>query len=277
MKKLKFFISKLFLFNVLGGIVFIFAVFFGLVKGLDVYTNRGEAISVPDFTGHNLISAERLAMSKNLFVFVDDSVFNSDYQPGIILDQYPKPEQKVKKQRVITLIVNSSEPEKVAVPNLLGVSVRQANADAEVFGFKIGNLSYIPDISTTVIHMSHKGQRINPGTLINKGELIDLTVGMGTSRDKAIIPRITGLSFADAEERLMANYLNIGAVAYDKTVKSKADSANARIWKQFPRPSKDVEVALGSYVDIWLTIDKDLIPEAEKKSDENIYENLENI
>ena len=55
--------------------------------------------------------------------------------------------------------------------------------------------------------------------------------------------------------------LNLGVAMYDKTVVTSGDTSKARIWKQFPGSGSNSEIKLGSYIDIWFTIDNDLIPE----------------
>lgn len=252
------------IFHLLGGFAFLILAAFITILWLKIYTHHGEAIVVPDFTGYTVDEAFKMAEDKDLLPQILDSAYFAGKEPGTIVDQYPSPNHKVKRDRLIFLTVNSDQPENIGVPDLLGISVRQATADAELLGFRIGKLSYVPDISTTVIYMTIKGKKIKPGHLLPKGSLIDLTVGRGTSQEKATIPAITGLSYADAEEKLISHYLNPGTISYDKTIKSGKDSSQAKVWKQYPRPGTDTEVSMGSYIDMWLTLDKDLIPEPEK-------------
>ncbi|PKP22952.1 MAG: penicillin-binding protein [Bacteroidetes bacterium HGW-Bacteroidetes-21] len=264
------FISKILnrkiIFHLLGGFAFLILVAFITIWWMKYYTHHGEAIVVPDFTGYTTEEAFKMAEDKDLLPQILDSAFFSDKEPGTVVDQYPKANHKVKRDRLILFTINSDKPDNIEVPDLIGISVRQATADAELMGFRIGKLSYVPDISTTVVYMTVKGKKIKPGSLLPKGSLIDLTVGRGTSQEKATIPSVTGVSFAEAEELLLTHYLNPGTVTYDNTVKTAKDSAQAKVWKQYPRPSRETEVSLGTYVDMWLTTDKDLIPEPLKET-----------
>lgn len=228
---------------------------------INFYTHHGEAISVPDFSGLTIEQAQRMADSKDFKVEVSDSVHFQDKEKGTIVSQVPTADSKVKTGRTIYLIVNGQEAEKVPMPDLTGISVRQATSDAEIFGLKIGKLRYVPDISTTVLEQSIKGKPVKANTLIIKGSTIDLVVGKGESNENTFIPNVLGLTNDEAEQKLSSLSLNIGVAVYDGTVKSTRDSTKARIWKQHPKSGNDSDIKLGSYIDIWLTLDNDLIPE----------------
>lgn len=233
---------------------------------INLYTHHGEAISVPDFSGLSFDQAQRMAENKDLKVEISDSVHFQDKEKGTIVSQVPEPNAKVKSARTIYLIINGIEPEKLKMPDLTGISVRQATADAELFGLKIGKLTYVPDISTTVLEQKFKGKPITPNTLIIKGSTIDLVVGKGESNEKTFVPNVIGLTYTEAEQKLSSLSLNVGVSMYDKTVLTSADTSKSRIWKQFPRSGKETEIKLGSYIDIWLTIDNDLIPESSNEN-----------
>jgi len=233
---------------------------------INLYTHHGEAISVPDFSGLSFDQAKRMADDKDFKVEISDSVHFQDKEKGTVVSQVPEPNNKVKTGRTIYLIINGIKPETVQMPDLTGISIRQATADAELFGLKIGKLSYVPDISTTVLEQKHKGKTIAPNSPIIKGSTIDLVVGKGESNEKTFIPNILGLTYSEAEQKLSSLSLNLGVAMFDKTIKSPADSSKARIWKQFPKTGKESEIKLGSYIDIWLTLDNDLIPESSNEN-----------
>lgn len=228
---------------------------------INFYTHHGEAISVPDFSGLTIEQAQRMAETKDFKVEVSDSVHFQDKEKGTIVSQVPTADSKVKTGRTIYLIINGIEAEKVPMPDLTGISVRQATSDAEIFGLKIGKLRYVPDISTTVLEQSFKGKPIKANTLIIKGSTIDLVVGKGESNENTFIPNVLGLTNDEAEQKLSSLSLNIGVAVYDGTVKTTRDSTKARIWKQHPKSGNESNIKLGSYIDIWLTLDNDLIPE----------------
>ncbi len=233
---------------------------------INLYTHHGEAISVPDFSGLTFEQAQRMAENKDFKVEISDSVHFQDKEKGTVISQVPESNSKVKSGRTIYLVVNGMEPEKLFMPDLTGISVRQATADAELFGLKIGKLSYVPDISTTVLQQRYKGKTIAPNTPVIKGSTIDLVVGKGESNEKTFVPNVIGLTYSEAEQKLSSLSLNLGVAMYDKTVITSGDTLKARIWKQFPGSGSNSEIKLGSYIDIWFTLDNDLIPETSNEN-----------
>ena len=152
------------------------------------------------------------------------------------------------------------------MPNIVGVSLRQARAIVETAGLTIGKLTYIPDIAVNnVLQQKFNGNVIEEGDSIIKGSTVDLVLGRGPSNEKTAAPDLIGLLFEQAKERLTNRYLNLGAVIYDASFEDEEDSLNAFIWKQKPDYSEDTQMNLGSAVDIWLTADSTKLPLPEEK------------
>ena len=62
------------------------------------------------------------------------------------------------------------------------------------------------------------------------------------------MPNLVGLSKLEANIILKSNSLNLGLLYYDNEVK---DSSNAIIYSQYPKFSDEIEVNLGSSVDLF--------------------------
>lgn len=228
---------------------------------LSSYTYHGESIEVPDFSGLTIEQAKQTAEAYDLKIFLSDSVHLMDKPKGTIVSQVPSPKHKVKPHRTIYIILNGYENEKIPMPDLRGISIRQAYADADMFGIKIGKISYVPDISTTVLEQLYKGKPISPQVMIPKGSIIDLVIGKGESNEKTNVVCLIGKTIAEARELLTSSSLNLGSIVADKTLTSPADSSKAFIWKQSPSCNFTTPISLGSYVDVWITLDKDLLPD----------------
>lgn len=229
--------------------------------GLNSYTYHGESIEVPDFSYMTFEEAQHTAELHDLKVVLSDSVHFNNKPKGVVVSQTPEPKSKVKPKRTIYLIINGLETEKVTMPDLRDISLRQATADAELFGLRIGKLTYVPDISTTVIKQLYNGKEIAPQTRIPKGSIIDLEVGKGENNEKTNIICLVGKTFDEAKSLLSSASLNLGLVTTDATIKSPNDSSKAFIWKQTPSCNYQSPILLGSYIDVWITLDKDLLPE----------------
>lgn len=233
-------------------------IFFNLILlFIKIYTHHGQALSVPDFRGLSLTEASQMADDKNLRLQVIDSVFTQGQPGGTVVSQVPSVNSKVKQNRIIFITINAINPEKMEVPNVVGVSIRQAEATIVSRGFKLGITQYIPDPAVNyVLRQLYRGREINPGTKIIKGSKIDLVVGMGLSSDNIPVPNLVGLSLDNARETLSQSILNFGGIIYDNSVETVEDTTNAVIWMQKPDASSGNRINLGGSVSVWLTVDQ---------------------
>ncbi|MDY0141981.1 MAG: PASTA domain-containing protein [Bacteroidales bacterium] len=275
-KLFKFLISKVFLFNFLGAIAFIFIVIVVLNIYLKFYTQHGKSVTVPTLIGMQTEDAIALLKNESFDYVIIDTIFDDNVDKGAIAEQTPEPEALVKKGRKLYLIVNSKNDEMISMPQFVGYSIRQANSLAESYGLLVGNLRYVPDIAANVvIRQLHDGDEIIAGTKIKKGSKIDMILGLGLSDKTTLVPSLIGLTYKKASNNLLDLFLNTGAVNYDETVRNRKDSINAKVYKQSPGYSTINEVNLGYNVDIWLTADESLI-EAKMLEAEETAENAEN-
>lgn len=224
--------------------------------GLDLYTRHGQGFEVPDFKGLTEDQVTDLIEKHDLRYAIIDSVYVADSPPGVVLEQTPKEGSLVKKNRNIFFTINSWEPEKVQMPDVIDYSIRNARVMLESFGLEIGELMYVPsEYSNLVLGQHYKGKPIEPGTSLERGSTIDLVVGKGLSNQRTAVPHLVGLKKEKAKEVIQDVSLNIGAEMYDTTVVNKEDSAEAFIWKQRPEASRENLLQLGSSIDLWLTTD----------------------
>jgi beta-lactam-binding protein with PASTA domain len=104
------------------------------------------------------------------------------------------------------------------------------------------------------------GNEVKPGEMIPKGSTINLVLGRGLYNEKTVLPRVIGLSLADARNLLLDASLNMGKTKYDETVLDFVDSLNARVYSQYPNPLGETTINFGSRVDLWLTLNESRIP-----------------
>lgn len=257
-----FIFSKLFWKHVLRLIGISIVLMIIVFTGLRIYTRHNQAIAVPDFYGMTRIEAQKAAQEKKINIEIIDSVYVTNAKKGAILDQNPPPDFKVKKNRTIFLTINAVNPEKIKMPNVTGISLREARAVLESRGLVVGRLMYQPDIAMNyVLKQLVRGKEIDEGTLIIKGSRVDLVLGNGLSDKTITTPSLIGLRLYDAEKQLLEYYLNQGAIIFDNTVLTAQDSMNAKVFKQ--RPDANAGIHLGAPVDIWLTVAATKIPGAD--------------
>ena len=247
---IQFFRSKTFLWNGAGAVVFVLLVFFAMQQWLSSYTLHGESISVPDLRGLKIDKAETFLRDKNLRFAVVDSIFNLDQQPGVILEQDPSPNSKVKENRTIYLSINASLPPKIKMPDLIDVSLRQAEAILQSNGLKTGSLIYKPDLAkNAVLAQLYRGAEIRPGSDISKGSVIDLVLGDGLGNTMVAVPNLVNLTRSEALFVLKASSLTIGSINYDEDVRSPD---LAKVYRQNPAFSDSSTIGQGQSVDIYL-------------------------
>jgi beta-lactam-binding protein with PASTA domain len=193
---------------------------------------------------------------------LSDSVYVTSVKPGAVVNQNPEPGSKVKENRNIFLVVNALAPEKVKMPNVVGVSLRQAKTTLESLGLIIGQTTYVPDMAKdNVLKQLYRGKDIRRGTEILKGSEIELVLGLGLSSELTAVPNLVGNSLQEAQTTLTKYFLNFGVKIYDNTVVTGADTVKAFIFQQKPSSGGGATLQLGSSVDVWLTVDES------KKSD----------
>lgn len=259
----KFLISRTFLKHLAIAVLFVALLLFITIKGLNIYTNHGESYPVPALTGLNIDEAIASAEANKLRVRVIDSVFNTKFEPGAVVDQLPLANSNVKENRVILLTINSMEPEKVKLPKLTDISFRQAKVLIENIGLIIGNIAYLPsEYDDLVLKVEQNENTLFTGQEIVKGTSIDLTIGRSKGNLKTALPNLTGFTIEEALATLTDSRLNEGVKIFDESIVSAEDSIAAKVWKQSPNPKFVKNVELGSSIDIWLTIDEDKLNEA---------------
>jgi beta-lactam-binding protein with PASTA domain len=221
-------------------------------KSLDYYTRHGEVYIVPDFSGQpSQLVLERYA---ELFNFVLlDSVYVKDLPKGAIIQQDPLPGSKVKSGRNIYYVIVATMPEQVIMPNLRNLSLRQAMVLLEKAGLTVNQLLYIDHFAkNAVIEQQFQEEVIEPGTIIFKGQAIDLILGNGNSRDTLTpMPFLTGMMPSQVKPALLKAGLNPGEFYF-----LDQDTASSRVFRTSPQSLPGSYAPLGSRVDIWFRSDK---------------------
>lgn len=180
MSIVKFLTSKVFFKQLALAIVAVVVLAFITLKWLNVTTNHGEFVKVPDLKGKSLETAQIELKDNDLTWKLQDSAnYNPNYPKFSVIEQNPKAGTEVKENRKIYLILNPSGYRKVEVPNVLKRTLRQAKPQLEALEFQVGEITYKDAIGEGVMSMSHKGQPLKPGTLLPLTSKIDLVIGNG--------------------------------------------------------------------------------------------------
>jgi eukaryotic-like serine/threonine-protein kinase len=183
--------SRKFLKHLGAAVLITLLMLWGVMLLLRVYTRHGDWLTVPQLKGQHLDQINSNPAYTDFVFVVIDSVFSPDEPRGTVLHQDPFPDSKVKLGRKIYLTIVSSIPEKTNMPDLKFLTLRQALSVLESCGLKLGRLQYIQTFDEDAVQQQfYQNKIIDPGTKIDKGSVINLTVGMGSKgQDSAKISK----------------------------------------------------------------------------------------
>ncbi len=236
----KIFLHLLLALAVLGVILWI------VLSMLSRYTRHGEVYIVPDFQGqdHELV----IGQYSNLFQFIiSDSLYKQNVPLGPVLQQEPPPGSKVKRGRNIYLVTASKQPEKVGMPNLINLSLREAVVSLETAGLNVNEIRMSNHFARyAVISQTFHGADIAPGTLIFRGAAIDLVVGDGGLTQGVPFPMVFGKSSEEARRMIHSVALNVGRESYPVN----SDSASALVYRVEPYFKPGSLVRPGTYINL---------------------------
>ena len=256
----KFLFSKSFVINLLLSFAFAGLIIGGIFKFIDNYTLHGQTISVPTLEGLTLEETANILTEKKLRFTILDSIYIANADKGVVLEQNPAADDLVKENRTIYITISKVVPPKIAMPNVVDMSLRLAVAKLESYGLKV-KTRYIPsECVNCVLKQELNGKEVLLNDKIKKGSTVLLTIGLGTSDEKVLVPYLKGLTKLEAEKKLTTTSLNIGFSDYENCqCDTKQDSLNAKVYQHNPIRSKDVGINMGSSVDLYFTCDTSLI------------------
>lgn len=261
MEFFRFLITKKFLRHLGVAVAISLILLLGTMLSLKIYTHHGKTIIVPDLTGLTMEEVGDVTSSRHLRFEVVDSVFSTEMPRGTVIKQNPNASSRVKRNRNIFLTMNAVTQEMVSMPQLIGLSFRQARLALQNAGLTQGAIQYRPDFAkNNVLQQMHNDTVINEGTVIAKGAVIDLVLGMGLSNKTTRVPDLVGLSLEEASVVISDYYLNLGAITFDNSMEELEDSVGAFVWRQYPDFDEFKRLNMGMEMDIWLTLDSTLLP-----------------
>lgn len=247
MKIIDFFKSKRVWINLIAMALVTVVLVLGTMQYLKTYTRHGKTIETPDFRGLQMSELDQYTSGDYFEFKVIDSVYDSNEEKGSIIDQDPKPKSHVKKGRKVYLSIVAYHPKKIKMPELTSLSIRGAKKTLENYGLQIASLEYDPSqYKNAVLRQEYLGKEIKPGEKIKKGAAITLVLGRGRKSEKINVPFLIGLKKSEAIDRIYSSSLNVGKETYY----NPADTANVRVYKQYPKPFKNKKVKMGAPIDL---------------------------
>ena len=178
---------------------------------MPVYTRQNQNKVMMDVINRNLDDAIKLLKSENYRYEVSDTLYTNKFSLGTIIDQYPKPNTRVKSGRTVRLKI--AHPEKsVAIPNLIGQSRRSAELELNQMGLLIDTVytEYNPEYPNGTIAWQYP----KAGDRRKKGMGIQITVSKGMPPNFFQVPNLIGLSINQAKDLIFKSRLKVGKISY---------------------------------------------------------------
>jgi len=174
-----------------------------------------DEIPIPSVVGMNVEEAKKTLLDAEL----DYSItLRTDEKIEIdqVISQSPSANQRVKAGRVITLVV-SEGPAKVPVPNVVGMTKREAEITLNNKNL-IANI--VEEIDGTVAVGTVISQSPVFGETLNNGGTVTIKVSKGR---EVLVPKLTGLTLEKAKEALAEVNLKEGMITRQESTQFLSD------------------------------------------------------
>lgn len=212
-----------------------------------IYARQGAESEIPDMVGMSI--EEAMANDEiGLEFVVQDSIFREGEAGGTILTQDPKGGTMVKSGRKVYLSITSYNADDAILPELAGLSVRQAVSELYGIGLSVGKLTFVEDpYKNSVVDQSCKGKSLYAGQQIARGSVVDLVVGSGDGTGSNSVPFVIGKTADRARRDILSVSLNVGKEHF-RDVK---DKRTAVVYRQEPDYTGVNKYPYGTSVELW--------------------------
>lgn len=222
------------------------------------YTRHGVSVRVPNVESRPFTKAKELMEGRDLTVKRQVGRYNPNVPRETVVDQNPPPKSKVKPGRRVYLTVNAGEVPMVDIPDLNGISVREAKNRVSSLGLKVGAVR--PDTIPSPYPNTITRQTPSPGDSLKKGETIHLWYSTGLGQDTVQVPNVAGRTVEEARRLLLRRKLR--AVVVDPRASSSSGSgtatADTSASRQFVRRQgrpPNAKVRAGTEIRLFTTLD----------------------
>jgi len=192
---------------------FVCAVFLFNWVIMPIMVRRGDLTPAPDLLGLSLVEARRATGECGLSLRVDTERPHPFYPEGSVTEQLPAPGVDIKRGRTVAIVLSSGLDIK-AVPELRGLTARQAQLDVEAVGLVVGD---VVQVHTDRVEKGRVvGTDPSSGAVLPAGGSIRMLVSLGTGPVELIMPSLVGRT--PEEARLIAEGLGlvVRSVSYDR-------------------------------------------------------------
>ena len=208
--------------------------------GLTVYRSMFVLTRMPDLTGVDEATAQRLISGANLVSHVDYGY--SEVMEGFVSHQIPKAGDRVSRGETVFFTVSLGSDVLIA-QRFTGMTQDEATAAVIAQGFVLGSITVVPSdqLAGTVV-----SQQPEAGMSARIGSAVNLTVSGGG----VVVPELAGQREEEALSRIQSLGLVSGMITYENVQDARMDGV---VLSQTPErfeqvlPGSVVEMSVGHY------------------------------
>ncbi len=164
------------------------------------YLVAGEEVTVPSVYGMNKAQAMETLLEHDLWLNPDiEEIYNQNVEPGIIVEQRPQPNERVKKKRSVTVTISAGARE-LEIPDVKGQYEDEAVLTLRSAGLDVGQRA-----SAYHERIPEKGiiaQDPLPGRQRSYGNQVNLLVSLGSMPQGFVMPNYMEQSIEDVLQQI---------------------------------------------------------------------------
>jgi len=220
----------------LGTAVFLASAgFFGLLS-LNLAIKRGEKVTVPNVVNKSVVDALDILSERGIELRKSGSRNSVVIPEGFVLSQDPIPGTVVKEGTRVSVVISLGS-KMAAVPDLVGMSLREARVELKGAGLKVGRFSQMHHHreKETVL-----AQSLPQNSQVERDTPVDLLMSLGPRPREYRLPNLIGLPLETASMILDAMGVSVG----DITAKLDLSQSQGTILDQDPQSGSPIREGL---------------------------------
>lgn len=167
-------------------------------------------LTVPDFRGMTVESAENEAARYELTITEVGSEYSDTYNEGEICSQSTAEGSNISKGDVVSVVV-SKGPQQSTVPDVRGQTLDAATKTLKDADLSVGSVT--ESYSSSVKAGQVISQGIDPDSKVERNTAVNLEISLG-EKPYAVVPDVRGKSLDTASSMLSDAKLNVGNITY---------------------------------------------------------------
>lgn len=172
---------------------------------LGFWTNHGDTVSIPQVKGLQVeVAAD--ALRRGGFEVMFDSIYDVNSRPGMVVEQSPHENSKVKEGRTVYLRYVCYTPKMVKVPSYDSRSERSVKTELESMGITNITVKYMPAQNPNVLGLRYNGLLLRPGDEIPVGANITMEVGQVPETEQYYVSEEENIYQEDEDARFLQQF-----------------------------------------------------------------------